>query len=310
MTVNAEADPRQRTSALTAELDLAEAMAIATALVSRRNGHGGVSRGLETFGDIDLPEASPGAPEDRALIQSAATLYFVSQLELAGVISSAELLCGLAMSGGIQVDLGAASNLIAQFWEGRNHRFHEKERQAFFAHLFGSDEEAVNSDFEGLMISLCESLYKLDDRGFDENYGSPEAQMRARTAARNVANNLSRKGGGMTLFAAREILATVQEAINILKQPPVQHAFGVNRLWDVVDSISKRYGHGSIDVQNYVRRGKSGLVVLSWIADSFETLEQTRSPLVTLDHPVIAAAEEWLEASLAIREAVAAVAGH
>ena len=107
----------------------------------------------------------------------------------------------------------------------------------------------------------------------------------------------------MTPFAAKEILDTIQQSINILKQPPVQHAFGVNRLWDLVRAIGQRYQHSSPNVEDYVRRGKSGLVVLSWIADSLGALQNMGSPLVTLDHPVIAAAEEWLESSLAVREA-------
>jgi hypothetical protein len=239
------------------------------------------------------------------MIRASATLYLAAQLESAGLITTVETLCGLAMSGGINADLGSAAHLIEQFWKGRNERFHEKERHEFFARLFGADEQASASEFENLMIALCESLYKLDQQSYDRNYGSPAAQNKTRMAVRGIVESLTRRGGGMTPFAAKEILITIQESIKILQQPAVRHAFGANTLWDVVRSIEDRYKHTNVDIQKYVSRGKSGLVVLSWVADTLPNLENAITPIVSVGHPVTAAAEEWLESSLAIREAVA-----
>jgi hypothetical protein len=220
-----------------------------------------------------------------------------------------ETLSGLAMGGGLQVELGSAAHLISHFWQGRNERFHEKERRAFFSRLFGSDEASSNdtavdpdTNFESLMIGLCESLYKLDDRGQDQNYGSPEAQARVRYAVQNVVENLIRKGGGLMAFAAGEILNTIQESIQILQQPPVKQAFEARTLWDVVRAIGERYKQARAAAQNYVGRGKAGMTVLSWVADSLGKLGNASVPIVTLDNPVVAAAEEWLQSSLAIRE--------
>jgi len=260
---------------------------------------------LDESGAIELPDAAPVSADDQAMIRASATLYLAAQLESAGLISAVETLCGLAMSGGINVDLGSAAHLVEQFWKGRNDRFHEKERHAFFARLFGSDEQASSSDFENLMIALCESLYKLDEQSYDQNYGSPAAQNKARVAVRSIVESLTRRGGGMTPFAAKEILTTIQESIRIIQQPPVKHAFGANTLWDVVRSVENRYERSEVDIQKYVSRGKSGLVVLSWVADTLPNLANMVAPIVTVGHPVTAAAEEWLESSLAIREATA-----
>ena len=268
---------------------------------------------LDQLGDIDLPPAVPSTPDDQAQIRAMAPLYLAAQLEEAGLVPAVEMLSGLAFSGGLPVNLRAASSLIETFWRQRNERFHENERRAFFTRLFGADDAAtlsgahdertaLNAVFEDLMINLCESLYKLDEQSMGGQDATPQAQAGILIAARNLAENLVSKGGGMTAFAAKEILATIQMAILILQQPAVQHAFGAQSLWAVVQAVSSRYLHVVADSPAYVMRGKSGLILLSWLADSLPQLNG-EVPLVTLDHPVIGAATEWLQASLTIREA-------
>src|SRR5205085_5071777 len=142
------------------------------------------------------------------------------------------------------------------------------------ARLFGADQPAEmpgargrgqtpNAAFEDLMISLCESLYKLDEQAIGGNYGSPQAQVRILTAARGLAENLLNKGVGMAAFAAKEIIDTIQMAVQILQQPGVQHAFGAHSLWTAVRAVASRYLHLNPDTATYVTRGKSGLIILS-----------------------------------------------
>jgi len=274
---------------------------------------------LDQLGDIDLPDATPSSADDQAQIRAIAPLYLAAQLEETGLLPTVETLSGLAISGALQVDLGPAANLIKTFWQERNQRFHESERRDLFKRLFGDDqpeagatstsgEVASNTAFENLMIDLGESLYKLDENFSSANYGSPHNQNRLMAAARNLAENLLNRGGGMTAFAAQEILNTIQAAVQILQQPNVQHAFGTRSLWTAVHAIGSRYLHQDRDTSAFVARGKSGLVLLSWLADSLPHLNDLH-PLITLDHPAIGAATEWLQASLAIREAGARTGG-
>jgi hypothetical protein len=275
-----------------------------------------ISLALDAFGEIVLPDITPASADDQALIRAVAPLYLASQLEEAALLSAVETLCGLAISGGLPVDLGAAAPLIQTFWQHRNERFHENERRAFFARLFGVDEEKtsapqqVNAPFENLFIDLSEALYKLDEQSLGGNTGSPHAQTRILTAARNLAGNLLNHAGGIAAFAAKEIVSTIQSAVEILQQPAVQHAVGARSLWTAVHAIASRYLHADRETSSYVTRGKSGLIIMSWLADSLPRLNDNQ-PLVTLDHPVIAAAAEWLQASLAIHDAGArAEPGH
>src|SRR5262245_60873841 len=91
------------------------------------------SLALEDLGDIELPPALPATADDQAQIRAIAPLYLASQLEEVNLLKAVETLSSLAISGGIPVDLGDATALIASFWSGRNERFHENERRAFFA---------------------------------------------------------------------------------------------------------------------------------------------------------------------------------
>ena len=46
------------------------------------------------------------------------------------------------------------------------------------------------------------------------------------------------------------------------------------------------------------------MTVLSWLADAVPHLENMAVLLVSLDHPVIPAAVDWMEAALAIGETI------
>lgn len=293
---------------------LAHALALAELANAR-----GAALALTELGDIELPDTTPSGAEDQAQIRAIAPLYLAAQLEEAGLLLAVETISGLAISGALQVDLGPAAALIENFWQQRNERFHENERRALFARLFGADQSesvpsargrpaVLNEAFENLMIDLSESLYKLDEITIGANYGSPHSQNRLIVAARNLAENLLNNGGGMTAFAAKEILNTIQAAVQILQQPAVQHAFGSRSLWTAVRAIGSRYLHLDRDTSAYVARGKSGLILLSWLADSLTHPGGTQ-PLATIDHPAVEAATEWLQASLTIREAAAQMGG-
>jgi len=259
-----------------------------------------VALALDAIGDIALPDATPVTADDQALIRAIAPLYLAAQLEEAELLPAVEALTGLAISGGLQADLGAAASLVQSFWQQRNDRFHATERRALFARLFGSDDAEVVAPFENLMIDLSEALYKLDEESLGGNVAGPHAQTRVLIAARALAANLLEKGGGMTPFAAKEILAAIQSAVQILQHAEVQRAVGGHSLWTAVRAVASRYLHVTRDSAVFVTRGKSGLTILSWLADSLPLLNDRMQ--ITLEHPVIAAATEWLQASLTVRE--------
>jgi hypothetical protein len=127
------------------------------------------------------------------------------------------------------------------------------------------------------------------------------AQARIRTAARALAQNLGDSSSGMAAFVATEVIAMLKDAFAILGHADIRGAFQARDIWDVVHAIS-RLGHVQFpDAQPYVRRGKAGMMLLSWLADNLPAVLGTGT-LVRRGDAVIGAAIDWLEATLALGE--------
>jgi hypothetical protein len=234
-------------------------------------------------------------------------LYLASELEAAGVIPAAEALTGLVRTGSLPLNLGDAAPLLHTFWQGRNERPGPEERQSFFAGLFGTPgpdnaEHPRNSEFEDRMIDLCEALYKLDEMASNVSWGGVAQQARARGTAQRLLANLLQKSGGFTVFLAQEILSAVRQALAILGHSAIRAAFGARTLWEVIAGIDRRVRSPRRDSSLRFRRGQAGMTILAWLAEAAPLLTTGNQPIIGLDHPVIAAAVEWLEVSLSLTE--------
>jgi hypothetical protein len=249
---------------------------------------------LDELGQLDIPPVVHGQI-DQAQLKVIASLYLASELEFAGVIPAVEQLSSLGGSIGVPVNLGEAADLIANFWHHRNDRATVEDRREIFARLFGSG-------FDELMLNVCEALYKLDELPTNANYGGVAQQSRVRSAATQLLESLVQGGGGMTTFMAQEIVNALKESLTILGHQDLKNAFGARDVWGVVAGIDRMTKTKRSDSKLFVRRGRAGLTVLSWLAEAAPHLENVGVLLVALDHPVIPAAVDWIEAALAIGE--------
>ena len=257
---------------------------------------------------IDLPPAS-GAFIDHAQLRAIAALYLASELETAGVVPAAENLMRLQRTGSLDIDIGGATPLLERFWLARNERATTAERQSFFSGLFGgvtatTSDSAPHAEFEDRLIDLCEALYKLDEQASNTSWGGVAQQARVRTAAGRLLDELARHMGGMTAFFASEVLSTLKEALRIVTHADVRAAFRSRTPQDVIAAICRRVRQpapGDLDL--HARRGESGMTILAWLADATQLLAGEQRPLLGIDHPVIAAAVDWLEVSLTLTEA-------
>ncbi len=269
-----------------------------------------VAFALDEIDAIELPP-SAGAVVDQAQLRAIATLYLASELEDADVLGAAEALTRLARSGSLAVDLGEAARLLQELWRQRNERANEAERRGFFSALFGApggidhSEQPPNREFEDRLIDLCEALYKLDEQASNSDWGGVAQQARVRAAAQRLLANLVRVSSGLTVFLAQEVLAAVKQALAILAHRAVKSAFGARDVWGVVAAVARLARRPRMDPALHVRRGQAGMTLLSWLAEAAPFLEQGGKPLVSLNHPVIPAAVDWLEASLALGESAA-----
>jgi hypothetical protein len=251
---------------------------------------------LDGLGNLTLPPST--AADDQAHLRTLASLYLTSQLELASLLPAVELLAGIGVGGGMSIDLGPASSKLMDFWRHRKERFSPEERRGLFERLF-------DSNFESLMIGLCEALYKLDEGVIPQGSSNPLEQAKVRTLGEQLADYLVNHTTGESTFAANDILASTREATEILKDPRLERAFGAHTVWMTISAIVHRYGKESADPASFVVRGKAGLTILSWLADARAVIAPSTQPLVGLDNPVIAAAVDWLQSSLAIEQSKA-----
>lgn len=246
-----------------------------------------------SLGALNPPHAAEA--DDHAHLQAMASLYLMSQLEHAALLPAVELLSKLAVSGGIPLDLGSASSKLMQFWQHRNERFSPEERRSLFDRLF-------NADFDNFMIDICEALYKLDEGAMRPGTSNPLEQAKVRTVAAQLSDHLLNHTTGESAFAANDILASIRAATTILNDPHVEHVFGTHSLWTTVQAILHRYGGEVGNPTAFVTRGKAGLTILAWLAEAQAMMGDSTRPFVGLDNPVIAAATDWLNASLTIEE--------
>lgn len=252
------------------------------------------------LGDLELPPVA-GSEADQAILRTVPPLYLAAELEAARLLPAVEMLAGLFVSGGIEADLGAASPLLVAFWRKRHERFAKPERQAFFAALFGVSagptpptEGGRNTEFDGLMISLTGALSAVETE-------PSRSQATLGVATRQLAANLIPRSGGIAGYAARDLLAAIQDALTILKETAVQQALGARGVWGAVESITRRYLREEVDLSSHVTRGKSGMLVLAWLAEALPRLESA-GRLVEDGDQVIGAGQAWLEASFALSE--------
>ncbi len=260
------------------------------------------------LGDIDLPPAL-GSAADQASLRAVAPLYLAAELETSRLLPAVEMLAGLFVSGGIQSDLGTVAPKLAQFWRERRDRFSPEERRGFFSRLFGhaggpplASERGSNAQFENLFIDLTAALYKLDESPWLSGSSSQGLQARIRASAAALAGNLIPRSAGLTAVAARDVLETAQTALAFLKEPAVQHAVGATSVWLAVRNIAGRYLNEEPDIATHVARGKSGLVLLAWLAERLPEIESPGSALAATGDQTVQAAGMWLEASLSLHE--------
>jgi hypothetical protein len=283
---------------------LEDALALAAALVGRSEALAGSLAELET---IDLPELG-GGEIDVSRLQSLPPLYLASELEQARLVAAAETLAALYVSGGLVADLGEAGELLVVLWRSRNERFSREERQAFFRRLFGTGSgpslagKPDNIDFEALLIDLAAAIHGLDAVGG----GGLREAVSLRTSARLVGASLSGRAWGVPEPAARELLAAVNDALAIFKQPTVQRAVGALGPWGAVAAVARRHLREEVDVPLHVERARTGLVLLAWLAEALVGSDGT----ATLPSAEIrVAAQTWLEATLALHERATQPAG-
>ena len=243
---------------------------------------------------IDLPGSTHAEPMQ---LRAIASLYLASALESAGLIEAADDFVRLLRSGVVSGDLGESGELISQFWSERKTRINMAERQALFARLFGTPtassdmSNASNSNFDELMLNLCDAIIKVPESG-----GSRQIQ----SATSRMAENIGGVASDALLIMAREIFAVLTQSIAILNNENVRQILTARTMWDAVSSIDRKLRRPPRGTLNHLRRGRAGMAVLAWLADISDSSDRNYQANIQIPDMIAASAVDWIDETVSL----------
>lgn len=216
--------------------------------------------GIPTGESLSLPPGSlPGTSDDAgadgelngANISAVGTIYAIALLEKTFLFKAVEQMCHHDyMHGLLPIGYDGAGKLLdAYYWDAKD-RYSEAERASHYARILGMPGGEVskavkpNREFESLFMRFIASVAEYDRQRrvadiLDTRRRSVSLSgEQVRTAANSLAKNVSLYGWASTHFIARRLNAQLSRAIEIVKHPQIQKAFGVTNPWQVVERIA------------------------------------------------------------------------
>ena len=208
---------------------------------------------------VDLPDFAPEAIDGEAL-HIAAVLLWTSELEAAGLPGFLEALAEQLADGRWLADLGNGGMRLLRWWRERSQRFTADERHGLYQRLFGDD-----SGFARDFSTLVNALDQLGRIAVGENPAHYRAQVTQ--AAMTLAGPLSRRATGIAAFAARDIIAQVRTAIELLTQPDIIAALGGQGPWAAIRLHGNELlGHVPACAV-HLARARAGHQILTWLGE-------------------------------------------
>jgi hypothetical protein len=251
------------------------------------------------LGVIDLPALGP-EPIVAAQLRVAAALLWCRELELVGLLPLVEALAEALARGELALPLGRALQRLVPFWKERDERLSAPERHAIYRRVFeGSSDEAgplsppssrsaVRADAE--LEALVDTLLALGRSARDEEPSGLRAQLALR--ARELGYLLSERAVGIAAFAARDIVAQIQQALELLREPELGQVLGGGDPWTLLARWGPRLLGRAPNVSSHFARAEAGRTLLGWIADNAARLDGA-ARRVERAHELVHAAERW-----------------
>ena len=237
--------------------------------------------GPEALDVIDLPPLT-GRDVEPAQLRAVAALFWAMEVDAAGVIEFVEALAEGTRLGRFEFDLGHAQSRLYEWHRRRGERLTLPERLALYDRLFGVEEAR-----EGL-AALVAVLCQIDVQPLR----APPPMARVNVIAQQLATTLSSRSAGITAFAAREIVDSIREALEILHSPDLLAVFGRRSTHDVLASAGAVVVGRPLDPGTHFERARAGQQILSWLADVALQLEAGQVSVAPTD-PVVHAANAW-----------------
>lgn len=249
--------------------------------------------GGDGLGVVDLPALGSELLVD-AQIRVAAVLYWCREVERAGVLPLVEALAEGLARGDVLLPIGAAGGRLLQLWRDRERRWTAAERVALYDRVLGPAGAGVMQGFDTWFALFASVLAEIGKAARDRSLA--DLQARAARLAVDVGRGVSERAVGIAAFAARDIVAQVREAIEVLREPDLVRALGGGSPWMLVIRHAPRLLGRTPEVSSGIARAQAGAVMLRWIADEASALD-TAAARLDRQHPVVHAALAWQAAA-------------
>ena len=200
-------------------------------------------------------------------LEAAAALYSAATLEQLDPFALVDRLVELWMRGGVPTGaMSNASRRLDQYWLHRAERLSEEERRAVFDRVFG---EAFDERFVALAAAVT------------HNDGDAGERAREVRAVLNAAVDES------VLLAAPPLIGHLREALEILDDPEILHAYGARDIWQLVDTLARMELGRDFDVVRARTMAAAGTLIVGWLAEEVDAVPEE----------VADAAAVWLSAA-------------
>jgi hypothetical protein len=210
-------------------------------------------------------------------IRAVGLVYAAYQLEEMRLIPVVDRIVMSFNNGLIPVVFDAGGRALDAYYWDRDDRMTEAERRSVYSRVLGvpggdvSKEAIVNSQFNDVFIRFLASLAELHRQ---ESIADIVESRRPRNltaeyvrkAGRDLASNTSVHGFAGTQAFARRLNTHLATALDILKQPSIQKAYGVNGPYQLVETVaSQHFGH-TPNVVKFRTMAESGKKLLDLVA--------------------------------------------
>jgi hypothetical protein len=240
--------------------------------------------GRPSLGDIRLPEPVV-PPRDAGVLGALPTLYWVFELDQAGLLRAAETIAGLWASGAINVPLPDHGQALQRYWRTRRERLSADER----AHLLGLVFDP--RDFEPALARFCQALVALADNAGQHDI---REEVGLEQAGSVLLDLCATRLVGAPLLATSDLLAQTRQAVQLLSQRALQTAFAVRDFYSLIELGERsQAGAAAPHAREGAERAQAGAQVLRWLAQAAAQRFAIDRRAAALQ-PLIAAAERWL----------------
>lgn len=229
---------------------------------------------------IELPDP-PRADQEIVAenIRALQAAYFAAMFEELGVFGVVDRLVELFQTGQLPLGSSKAGRSLFKYWKDAQSRISERERRKFYAQAFGlpgADAVGVtpNREFNDLWLRFVSAVASLTAKRGTSAGGALNivSHDEVRTAARELAANLSLHGYGWANFMATELRQQINDVTRILSDKEIQSAYGARDMWQAIEQVAARELGGPQDVVRYRTMATAGDAIIAWLAKNARKL--------------------------------------